>query len=101
MSLSWSKQHPDVFLSVPIVKKNITRYSQFHVDHQTSSALKAHGLPVSNYDGGVSFWGRSVEELMAVSAPHRMRVVRDAADQLACGRYSKMKNTKERSFQTR
>jgi hypothetical protein len=36
------------------------------VDNLTSEGLKATGLPVAEYDGGVNFWVRSVEDFMAV-----------------------------------
>lgn len=43
---------------------NLVEYMQYHVDYTTSAALRAHGLPVSNYDGGVETWGRSVDDIM-------------------------------------
>jgi hypothetical protein len=36
------------------------------VDNPTSVGLKAAGLPVAEYDGGVNFWMRSVEDFVAV-----------------------------------
>jgi len=42
------------------------KYSQFHVDNATSEGLKAHGLPIAEYDGGVNIWARNMEELMAI-----------------------------------
>jgi hypothetical protein len=36
------------------------------VDNPTSEGLKAAGLPVAEYDGGVNLWVRSVEHFMAV-----------------------------------
>ena len=66
---SWSTEHPKIWLNVPIVQKNIVKYSQYHADEQVTSALKTeHGLPMASYDGVVEMWGRSVEELMTVSA---------------------------------
>ncbi|KAL2075436.1 hypothetical protein VTL71DRAFT_379 [Oculimacula yallundae] len=50
----------------PIVKKHVLKYTQFHVDEKVSEGLRAAGLPMAEYDGGVQIWGRSVEELMAV-----------------------------------
>ena len=49
------------------MKEKVVRYSQFHIDHKTSEALKAQGLPVAEYDGGVNMWANSVEDLMMVS----------------------------------
>lgn len=67
MQYSWSNSHPKIWLNVAIVQKNIVKYSQFHVDNKTTEGLRAHGLPVSEFDGGVNMWGDSVEDLMAVS----------------------------------
>ena len=58
------------------IEKNIVKYTQFHVDHQTSEGLKAHGLPIAEYDGGVEIWAKNLEELMAVFQDEEyMRVV--------------------------
>jgi len=62
----WRDSHPKIWLNVDIVKKNVLKYSQFHVDQKTSNGLKASGLPMAEFDGGVNIWGRSLEELMAV-----------------------------------
>ena len=72
----WSQQHPSIFLSVPIVRQNLTRYSQFHVDAAVTAGLATHGLPVSPYDGGAEFWADSYESAMAVfQDPEYLRVV--------------------------
>lgn len=63
---SWSTSHPKIWLNVAIVQEKVVKYSQFHVDHKTTEGLKAHGLPVSEYDGGVNMWADSVEDLMSV-----------------------------------
>ncbi|TVY60737.1 hypothetical protein LSUE1_G007921, partial [Lachnellula suecica] len=62
----WRVEHPKTWLSVRIVRDNVLRYSQFHVDNSTSAGLKAAGLPMAEYDGGVNIYAASVEELMAV-----------------------------------
>lgn len=49
------------------MKKNVVKYSQFYVDNKTSSKLKAAGLPVAEFDGGVNIWGKSLEDLRAAS----------------------------------
>ncbi len=63
----WRDSHPKVWLNVEIVEKNVVKYTQFHVDNKTSAGLKAAGLPMAEFDGGVNIWGKSLEDLMAVS----------------------------------
>jgi len=62
----WRDPHPKIWLSVDIVKKNVIKYSQFHIDQKTSGQLTAAGLLMAEFDGGVNIWGRSLEELMGV-----------------------------------
>jgi hypothetical protein len=62
----WRDPHPKIWLRADILKKNVIKYSQFHVDQKTSGQLTAAGLPMAEFDGGVNIWGRSLEELMAV-----------------------------------
>ncbi|MCJ1415701.1 hypothetical protein MMC32_002033 [Xylographa parallela] len=62
----WSTSHPQVWLNIKIVQEKVLKYSQFHVDHETSSALRAHGLPIVEYDGGVNIWAATTEDLMSV-----------------------------------
>ncbi|MCJ1472655.1 hypothetical protein MMC13_001304 [Lambiella insularis] len=63
----WSESHPKAWLSVKVVQEKVIQYSQFHVDHQTTAALRAHDLPFADYDGGVNIWAATVEDLMSVS----------------------------------
>ena len=71
----WSQEHPSIFLSIPIVRQNLTRYSQFHADAAVTSGLAAAGLPVSPYDEGAEFWAESYESAMAVfQDPEYLRV---------------------------
>ncbi|CZT13433.1 uncharacterized protein RCO7_00647 [Rhynchosporium graminicola] len=62
----WTHEHPKVWFEMAIVKKHVLKYTQFHVDEKVSEGLRAAGLPIAEYDGGVQIWGRSVEDLMAV-----------------------------------
>jgi len=62
----WSESHPKIWLSVKVVQEKIIKYSQFHVDYATRSALAASGLPMAEYDGGVEMWAETLEDLMAV-----------------------------------
>lgn len=57
------------------MQQKVIKYSQFHIDHATSAALKAQGLPVAEYDGGVNIWAESTEELMSVSIPLRAEYI--------------------------
>jgi hypothetical protein len=85
----WRDSHPQIWLNVAIVKKNVLKYSQFHVDNKTSAGLKTAGLPMAEFDGGVNIWGRSLEELMAVSSSKR----RSRGLPLMLSRCSMMKST--------
>jgi hypothetical protein len=74
---SWRTSHPKVWLNVPIVQEKLVKYSQFHVNEHVSASLRSHGLPVAGYDGGVDMYGKSVEDIMAVSpffTPHREEI---------------------------
>jgi hypothetical protein len=46
------------------------------VDNPTSEGLKAAGLSVAEYDGGVNFLVRSVEDLMSVRIDSSYPVLR-------------------------
>ncbi|KAK4580504.1 hypothetical protein LTR86_000707 [Recurvomyces mirabilis] len=72
----WSEEHPKIFLSVPIVQKNLTHYQQFHSDPNISAELRKMGLPIAEYDGGAEFFANSVEDAMAVfQDPEYHRIV--------------------------
>ncbi|KAI1416651.1 hypothetical protein F5Y13DRAFT_205493 [Hypoxylon sp. FL1857] len=60
----WSEEHSKVFLSVPIVRRNIIKYSQFHSD--SSVDLKKFGVIMIGYDGAVSMWANTLDDLLAV-----------------------------------
>ncbi|KAK1993028.1 hypothetical protein LX36DRAFT_643800 [Colletotrichum falcatum] len=61
----WSKKHPEIWLSVPIVKEKLLKYSQFHADDKLD--LTAAGLPpVAPFDGAATMWARSLEDLGAI-----------------------------------
>ena len=63
----WTESHPKIWLGVKVVQEKVIKYSQFHVDRETTKGLEAHGLPFVHYDGGVNIWTKSVEDMMAVS----------------------------------
>ncbi|KAH7227137.1 uncharacterized protein BKA55DRAFT_626588 [Fusarium redolens] len=71
----WSEEHPKIWLSVPIVKEKLVKYSQFHVDEKVD--LSATGLPpVAPFDGAATMWAKSLEDLHAVfTDPEYNRIV--------------------------
>ncbi|KAI1454433.1 EthD domain-containing protein [Annulohypoxylon moriforme] len=60
----WSEEHSKIFLSVPIIRRNIVKYSQFHADN--SIDLTKFGVNTVGYDGGASMWANSLEDLLAI-----------------------------------
>jgi len=62
----WSKSHPKIWLSIKVVKERVVKYSQFHVNRQVMDELAAKRLPIVDYDGVMSIWGHSVEDLVAI-----------------------------------
>ncbi|KAF4435248.1 Dimeric alpha+beta barrel [Fusarium acutatum] len=71
----WSEEHPKIWLSVPIVKQNLVKYSQFHADEKLD--LSATGMPpVAPFDGAATMWAKSLEDLHAIfSDPEYNRIV--------------------------
>ncbi|XDG05820.1 hypothetical protein ABKA04_005435 [Annulohypoxylon sp. FPYF3050] len=61
---SWSQEHSKVFLSNPIARRNLVKYSQFHADSPTD--LRQFGIGMLSYDGAASMWAKSLEELLEV-----------------------------------
>lgn len=65
-----------MFLSVPIARKNLIRYSQFHVDSKIMTGLAGTGLKGTEYDGASSFWTESIEQFQEIfTDPEYRRVV--------------------------
>ncbi|KAG4266599.1 hypothetical protein FPRO03_01883 [Fusarium proliferatum] len=75
--ITWSEEHPKIWLSVPIVKQNLVKYSQFHADERLD--LSGTGMPsVAPFDGAATMWAKSLEDLHAVrifSDPEYNRIV--------------------------
>ncbi|KAF5687188.1 dimeric alpha+beta barrel [Fusarium denticulatum] len=71
----WSEEHPKIWLSVPIVKQNLVKYSQFHADEKLD--LLGTGMPpVAPFDGAATMWAKSLEDLHAIfSDPEYNRIV--------------------------
>ncbi|KAI1211365.1 EthD domain-containing protein [Annulohypoxylon truncatum] len=61
----WSEEHSKIFLSLPISRRNLVKYSQYHSD--TSIDLTRFGFNnMLGYDGVASLWANSFEELLAI-----------------------------------
>ncbi|KAI1776765.1 hypothetical protein F4818DRAFT_359052 [Hypoxylon cercidicola] len=60
----WSGPHVELFRSVPIVRQNIVKYSQFHSNESVD--LTQYGFTPAGFDGGVNLYARSLEDLLAV-----------------------------------
>ncbi|KAJ9615787.1 hypothetical protein H2200_001864 [Cladophialophora chaetospira] len=72
---NWSTSHPKIWLSVPIVREKIVKYSQFHVNDALRAQLGAK-LPFAQYDGAAEMCAKSFDDLMEVfSNEEYLRVV--------------------------
>ncbi|KAI0899149.1 hypothetical protein F4806DRAFT_493649 [Annulohypoxylon nitens] len=60
----WSQEHSKVFLSNPIARRNLVKYSQFHTNSSTD--LRQFGIGMLSYDGAASMWANNLEELLQV-----------------------------------
>ncbi|XXG96009.1 hypothetical protein Hte_002286 [Hypoxylon texense] len=76
----WSENHAEIFLSVPIARQNIVKYSQFHSD--SSVNLAPYGIGMAGFDGGANMWAYSLEDVFAVFKDEEyLRVVRPDEEQ--------------------
>ncbi|CVL03257.1 uncharacterized protein FPRN_00050 [Fusarium proliferatum] len=73
--ITWSEEHPKIWLSVPIVKQNLGKYSQFHADKKLD--LSGTGMPpVAPFDGAAIMWAKSLADLHSIfSDPEYNRIV--------------------------
>ncbi|KAG5644109.1 hypothetical protein DXG03_009128 [Asterophora parasitica] len=62
----WNGPHAELFLSLDIVKKNVIKYEQAHVNDKFVKAPLALGLTESDWDGLVVLDGESYEKLFEV-----------------------------------
>ncbi|KAJ7475960.1 hypothetical protein FB451DRAFT_263796 [Mycena latifolia] len=63
----WSGTHAALFSSVDIVKKNLIKYEQAHVNQSVLMQLvQAMGAPMSEWDGMVIFEGESYAKIFEV-----------------------------------
>lgn len=80
----WSTEHPNIWLSVPIVQGKIVKYSQFHGDHEFKAKMGEH-LPFAKFDGIVEMWAKSYDDLLAVSTTST-GLVESGRDGMVCER---------------
>ncbi|THH15368.1 hypothetical protein EUX98_g9478 [Antrodiella citrinella] len=62
----WIEKHGDLFSSLPIVKKNLIKYEQFHFNADLNKELAKVGLYKSPYYGIANFEAESDEKLLEV-----------------------------------
>ncbi|KAI2610223.1 uncharacterized protein GGS25DRAFT_521032 [Hypoxylon fragiforme] len=62
----WDNEHAKIFLSVPIVKKNVVKYTQFHANNGATADITNFGLAMVGYDGVANIWGKSLDDLLAI-----------------------------------
>ncbi|KAI5998223.1 hypothetical protein EDD15DRAFT_2244428 [Pisolithus albus] len=62
----WINEHPKLFNSLDVVKKNILKYEQAHANEVVSQALTESGLTVSPFDAMSIFEAPTFEALMEV-----------------------------------
>ncbi|KAF9003922.1 hypothetical protein BDQ17DRAFT_1541591 [Cyathus striatus] len=57
----WLK-HPEIINSLPVVQRNIIRYTQFHVLPQETKEMTPPGHPIAPYDGMSEMIADSLED---------------------------------------
>jgi hypothetical protein len=63
--ISWSTEHPKIWLSVPIVREKIVKYQQFHVNDDFRKNMGDH-LPFAQFDGAAEMYVEKLEDLATV-----------------------------------
>ncbi|KAI0344605.1 hypothetical protein BDW22DRAFT_1326392 [Trametopsis cervina] len=73
----WLEEHGKIFMSLDIVKKNLTKYEQFHFNLDMNNKLsEAMGTVPSPFWGLVMFEAESYDKIMEVlSHPEYIRLV--------------------------
>ncbi|KAG6329094.1 hypothetical protein ID866_9994 [Astraeus odoratus] len=69
----WLNEHPKLFTSLDIVKKNILKYEQAHANEVVSNAMAAHGLVIAPFDAMAIFEAATFEDLMEVFTSEEYR----------------------------
>ncbi|KAI6101505.1 hypothetical protein EDD16DRAFT_1874742 [Pisolithus croceorrhizus] len=62
----WINEHPKLFNSLEVVKRNILKYEQAHANEVVSKALTDSGLTVAPFDAMSIFEAPTFEALMEV-----------------------------------
>lgn len=62
----WINEHPKLFNSLEVVKRNILKYEQAHANEVVSQALTESGLTVAPFDAMSIFEAPTFEALMEV-----------------------------------
>lgn len=62
----WIHEHPKLFNSLEVVKRNILKYEQAHANEVVSQALTESGLTVAPFDAMSIFEAPTFEALMEV-----------------------------------
>ncbi|KAH7924774.1 hypothetical protein BV22DRAFT_1066126 [Leucogyrophana mollusca] len=71
----WLNEHPKLFNSLDIVKKNILKYEQAYSNEVVAKAIGEAGLTVSPFDAMAVFEAPSFEALMEVFTSEEYRTV--------------------------
>ncbi|KAK7685058.1 hypothetical protein QCA50_011895 [Cerrena zonata] len=61
----WDHQHANLFVSQEAVKKNLVKYSQFHLAPQYNEKLASLGMVIAPYDGIAEIWVEEFEDILA------------------------------------
>lgn len=62
----WINEHPKLFNSLEVVKRNVLKYEQAHANEVVSQALTESGLTVAPFDAMSIFEAPTFEALMEV-----------------------------------
>ncbi|KAF5385131.1 hypothetical protein D9615_000970 [Tricholomella constricta] len=62
----WQGPHAELFMSLDIVKKNVIKYEQAHVNDKYITAPQAMGLTAPDWDGLVVLDGESYDKLFEI-----------------------------------
>ncbi|KAF8899394.1 hypothetical protein BD779DRAFT_1429099, partial [Infundibulicybe gibba] len=59
----WANSHARLFSSVPIVKQNLLKYEQAHMNEQPVNSI---GFPAAKWDGIAVFEATSYDKILAI-----------------------------------
>ncbi|KAI5982605.1 hypothetical protein EDC04DRAFT_1796389 [Pisolithus marmoratus] len=69
----WLNEHPKLFNSLEVVKKNILKYEQAHANEMVSKALTDSGLTVAPFDAMAIFEASTFDALTEVFTSEEYR----------------------------